>query len=200
MAWWLHERVHHASKTCSQSKFTTFQWSRPSYASQTCSLHSKYGRWMKHLIVPCWNIINTNSADANFHALNPPIHCVGPRIACFFIVARKWNQHRKVRLLVSSKTRVYTLISVSFCSNTKNSIRACFRKIRVQYYTSDNSCCIHKLRLNMWSASNGRLDREGHFVGLLWVLSFVTRITHFWTVPSRVRSSQFRWWDSKITF
>lgn len=142
MAWWLHERVLHASKTCSQSKFTTFQWSRPSYASQTCSLHSKYGRWMKHLIVPCWNIINTNSADANFHALNPPIHCVGPRIACFFIVACKWNQHRKVRLLVSSKTRVYTLLSVSFCSNTKNSIRACFRKIRIQYYTSDNSCCI----------------------------------------------------------
>ena len=105
-----------------------------------------------------------------------------------------------MRLLVSAKTRVYTLISVSFCSNTKNSTCACFMKIRIQYNPWDNSCCISRMRLNMWFYFESKTWSTRHFVGFLWVLSFLMKITHFRTVSSRVRSSQFRWWDSKTTF
>lgn len=150
-----------------------------------------------HLIVPCWNIFNTNSVDANFHAFNPPIYWSACALHVSFILSKLRRmflsfcrnlQHKRDCWFQSKCPFTLKFTHVSLLRRRIPCVF--FMKIRVQYNPSDITCGIHKLRLNIWFMSNRRLDREWHFVGFL--------ITLFRTAPSRDRSSQFTWWDSKI--
>lgn len=170
MAWWLHEGVLHAFETCSQSKLTTFQWSRPSHVKRQSNVFFTQWIWPLDEVLCVWSflagILSIQIALMQISTLStrPFIESVGASHDSWLLLVIEINVV-KCDFLV--KTCVYSLFSVSFCSNTKDSLCFCFMKIRVQYDPSDNSCCIHKLRLNIWFTSNRRLDREGHFVGFL---------------------------------
>lgn len=151
------------------------------YVSQTCSSHCKHACCILSFILsiaPFWNINNTNTTDANFHARNPP-HSMHRFAYCIFlccILLKPVKRHCLHSTWSFQFNRcVYTLISILTYSKMDFPICRLDENrgaIQLHSYT-------RMLRLNTWFTPNRRLDRDSeHFVGFLWAsFQFHTQIT-----------------------